>query len=88
MTSPASRGSSDLQKRLEESKKRLDKANSRLETLLAPRSDSTERPLQSIVVVESPNRSLLSTRSTDMMDEVYSSPSGNIEIRHRASARI
>ena len=88
LTSPASRGSSDLQKRLEESKKRLDKANSRLETLLAPRSDSTERPLQSIVVVESPNRSLLSTRSTDMMDEVYSSPSGNIEIRHRASARI
>lgn len=75
---------SSLQKKLEESRRRLDKANSKLESLLGPRvtQDGAYQPtLRSVVVVGG-------GMADGVIDEVFSSPSGNIEITQRSYGDI
>jgi hypothetical protein len=75
--------SSNLQRKLEESRRRLDKANSKLVSLLGPRTtqDGTYGPLRSVVVVGE-------EMADGVIDEVFSSPSGSIEITQRSYGDI
>eukprot|EP00980_Cylindrotheca_fusiformis_P031509 scaffold26472_cov162-Cylindrotheca_fusiformis.AAC.5 len=80
MTSKAPVSSkSDLQRKLEESKRRLEKADLKLESLLGSKTNQsgTYRPLKNVVVVGE-------GISEGVIDQVFSSPSGNIEITQRS----
>jgi hypothetical protein len=79
---------SDLQRRLEESRKRLDQANSKLDVLLGPRlshDGQSYRPLSSIVVVGNGTEQ---DEYDGIIDEVFSRPSGSIEITQRPLSQL